>query len=125
MANSPLARAGCVGGAERSITVHDSQAMNADDREGRIIDAVRAIPEGFVRTYGDVSPGAPRLAGHVLKTVHLADLPWWRVVRADGSLAAGNEQRARLQAEGVPFRGGTGARVDLRVARLPSDASAD
>ena len=56
----------------------------------RILEAVRAIPEGFVRTYGDVSPGAPRLAGRVLKTVHAADVPWWRVVRADGSLAAGS-----------------------------------
>jgi alkylated DNA nucleotide flippase Atl1 len=99
--------------------------MEAGQREARIIEAVRAIPEGFVRTYGDVSPGAPRLAGHVLKTVHSADLPWWRVVRADGSLAAGDEQRARLQAEGIPFRGGTVARVDLRVARLPSDPSSD
>jgi len=93
-----------------------------DDRERRILEAIRAIPEGFVRTYGDVSPGAPRLAGHVLKTVHDADLPWWRVVRADGSLAAGDEQRARLQAEGVPFRGGTLGRVELSVARLPTDA---
>jgi len=99
--------------------------MDADERERRILEAVRVIPEGFVRTYGDVSPGAPRLAGHVLKTVHHADLPWWRVVRADGSLAAGDEQRARLQAEGVPFRGGTRARVDLGVARLPPGASTD
>src|SRR5207247_4382582 len=69
------------------------EAMDVDDdRERRILEAIRAIPEGFVRTYGDVSPGAPRLAGHVLKTVHDADLPWWRVVRADGSLAAGDEQ---------------------------------
>ncbi|MGI8904765.1 MAG: hypothetical protein ACR2IP_14175 [Solirubrobacteraceae bacterium] len=26
-----------------------------------IIARVRAIPAGFVRTYGDVSPGAPRM----------------------------------------------------------------
>jgi alkylated DNA nucleotide flippase Atl1 len=56
--------------------------------EQRVIEAIRAIPEGFVRTYGDVSPGAPRFAGHVLKTVHPPDLPWWRVVRADGSLTS-------------------------------------
>jgi alkylated DNA nucleotide flippase Atl1 len=77
--------------------------------------------EGFVRTYGDVSPGAPRFAGHVLKTVHAPDIPWWRVVRADGSLAAGGEQRARLEAEGVPFRPGAAARVDLRIARMTGD----
>jgi alkylated DNA nucleotide flippase Atl1 len=44
------------------------------------------------------------------------DVPWWRVVHADGSLAKGDRQRALLEAEGVPFRG---ARVDMRVARLP------
>jgi methylated-DNA-protein-cysteine methyltransferase related protein len=87
----------------------------------RVVAAIRAIPEGFVRTYGDVSPGAPRFAGHVLRTVHAPDLPWWRVVRADGSLAAGAEQRRRLKAEGVPFRAGRGGRVDLRVARMAGD----
>ena len=45
-------------------------------------------------------------------------LPWWRVVRADGSLAKGTRQRAHLEAEGVPFRG---ERVDMRVARHPVD----
>jgi alkylated DNA nucleotide flippase Atl1 len=89
--------------------------------ERRVVAAIRAIPEGFVRTYGDVSPGAPRFAGHVLKTVHAPDIPWWRVVRADGSLAAGGEQRARLEAEGVPFRPGAAARVDLRIARMTGD----
>jgi hypothetical protein len=37
-------------------------------------------------------------------------------VRADGSLAKGDRQRALLEAEGVPFRG---SRVDMRVARIP------
>ena len=90
--------------------------------EAGVIAAIRAIPEGFVRTYGDVSPGAPRFAGYVLRTVHAPDIPWWRVVRADGSLAAGDEQRARLEAEGVPFQPGARARVDLRVARMAGDA---
>ncbi len=80
-----------------------------------VLDRVRAIPEGFVRTYGDVSPGAPRFAGTVLFEVDEPDLPWWRVVRADGSLAKGTRQRRRLLAEGVPFRG---ERVDMAVARL-------
>jgi alkylated DNA nucleotide flippase Atl1 len=89
--------------------------------ERRVVAAIRAIPEGFVRTYGDVSPGAPRFAGQVLKTAHAPDIPWWRVVRADGSLAAGPEQLTRLEAEGVPFRPGTAARVDLRVARMAAE----
>ena len=90
--------------------------MNSGER--RILDAVRAIPEGFVRTYGDLSPGAPRMAGRVLSKATADDVPWWRVVRADGSLAVGEAQRARLDAEGVPFRPGTKPRVDLTVARM-------
>jgi len=56
-------------------------------RADRIVERVRAIPEGYVRTFGDIDPGAPRLVGRVLATVH--DLPWHRVVRADGSLPQG------------------------------------
>jgi methylated-DNA-protein-cysteine methyltransferase related protein len=81
-----------------------------------ILDRVRAIPPGFVRAYGDLSPGAPRHAGAVLSTCDDPTVPWHRVVRADGSLAKGDRQRALLKAEGVPFRG---ARVDMAVARVP------
>ena len=87
-----------------------------------MIAAIRAIPEGFVRAYGDVSPGAPRLAGQVLSRTHDPDLPWWRVVRADGSLAVGERQRALLEAEGVPFLPGRRVRVDMGVARMAGDA---
>jgi alkylated DNA nucleotide flippase Atl1 len=83
-----------------------------------ILDAVRAIPAGFVRTYGDLSPDAPRLAGRVLSDTS-EDVPWWRVVRADGSLAVGEDQRRRLEAEGVPLLRSDPARVDMRNARLP------
>ena len=86
------------------------------ERAHRVLARVRAIPPGFVRTYGDVSPGAPRFAGTVLFACDDPDVPWHRVVRADGTLAKGARQRRRLRAEGVPFRG---ERVDLRVARLP------
>jgi alkylated DNA nucleotide flippase Atl1 len=93
--------------------------MSADSRRDRIVKRVRAIPAGFVRTYGDIDPGAPRLVGHVLATVH-DGLPWHRVVRADGSLPQGEVQRKLLLAEGVPMRGD---RVDLRQTRLPPDVS--
>ncbi len=75
-----------------------------------MLERVREIPAGFVSTYGDVSPGAPRFAGTVLFAAEDPDLPWWRVVRADGSLAKGARQRRHLAAEGVPFRG---ERVDM------------
>ena len=77
---------------------------------------IRAIPAGFVRTYGDLDPKAPRLVGRILATTQ-EDLPWHRVVRADGSIPMGARQRRLLLQEGVPMRGD---RVDLRQARLPS-----
>jgi methylated-DNA-protein-cysteine methyltransferase-like protein len=89
-------------------------------RAEAVLDRVRAVPEGFVRTYGDVSPGAPRFAGTVLFQCDDPDVPWYRIVRADGSLAKGKRQRRLLMAEGVPFRGD---RVDMGVARLPAEAS--
>jgi methylated-DNA-protein-cysteine methyltransferase-like protein len=85
-----------------------------------VLARVRAIPPGFVRSYGDVSPGAPRFAGSVLAGCDEPGLPWHRVVRADASLAMGARQRALLEAEGVPFRG---SRVDMRVARLGGDVA--
>jgi alkylated DNA nucleotide flippase Atl1 len=86
------------------------------DRATRVIARIRDTPPGFVRAYGDVSPGAPRFAGTVLAACDDPTVPLHRIVRADGSLAKGARQRALLEAEGVPFRG---ERVDMRVARLP------
>ena len=84
-------------------------------RAERVLARVRAIPPGFVTTYGDLSPGAPRFTGAVLFSCDDPGVPWHRVVRADGTLAKGARQRALLEAEGVPFRAG---RVDMRVARV-------
>jgi alkylated DNA nucleotide flippase Atl1 len=84
-------------------------------RAEAVLARIREIPEGFVRSYGDVSPGAPRFAGTVLSACDDPSVPWWRVVRADGSLAKGERQRAQLEEEAVPF---TGARVDMRLARM-------
>lgn len=81
-----------------------------------ILDRVRSTPAGFVRTYGDVSPGAPRVAGAVLSACDDPTVPWHRIVRADGTLAKGGRQRRLLEREGVPF---SGERVVMRVARIP------
>ena len=63
-------------------------------------------------TYGEVaadagSPGAARAVGHLLAT-RPADLPWWRVVAANGRLVPGHEAEhaRRLEAEGVRLRDG-------------------
>jgi alkylated DNA nucleotide flippase Atl1 len=90
----------------------------SEDRRQRILGRIRAIPEGFVQAYGDIDPTAPRLVGRVLARCEAPDVPWHRVVRADGSLAVGARQRALLRGEGVPMHGD---RVDMRRARLPPE----
>lgn len=103
--------------ASRPTTPAPAEATtDLSARAEEVLRRVRATPPGFVRTYGDVSPGAPRFAGTVLFECDDPGVPWQRIVRADGSLAKGERQRRLLEAEGVPFRG---ARVDMRVARLP------
>jgi methylated-DNA-protein-cysteine methyltransferase related protein len=86
-----------------------------EQRAAEVLRRVRSVPEGRVTTYGDVTPGAPRFAGAVLSATD-EDVPWQRIVRADGSLPKGDRQRRLLVAEGVPFRG---KRVDMREAWVP------
>jgi len=90
--------------------------VQPQSRTDRIVERIRAIPEGWVRTYGDIDPRAPRLVGLVLSRSD--GLPWQRVVRADGSLPKGTRQRQLLEREGVPMRGD---RVDMDEARLPQE----
>lgn len=92
--------------------------MDRSDRAEAVLERVKAVPPGFVTTYGDVSPGAPRFAGSVLANCRDPHVPWQRVVRADGSLAKGARQRRLLEAEGTPFNG---SRVDLDRAWYPLD----
>jgi alkylated DNA nucleotide flippase Atl1 len=75
------------------------------------------VPEGFVTTYGELSPGSPRYAGAVLASCNEPNVPWQRVVRADGSLPKGERQRRLLEREGVPL---AGARVEMRRAFIPA-----
>jgi methylated-DNA-protein-cysteine methyltransferase related protein len=82
-------------------------------RARAVLDRVCSIARGRVTTYADLSPEAPRYAGAVLAACNDPDVPWQRVVRADGSLAKGERQRRLLEAEGVPFQG---ERVDMRAA---------
>ncbi len=90
-----------------------------DDFALRVLHAVESIPPGLVMTYGDVAEFAgirsPRSVGRVLAGDG-GTVPWHRVLRADGSLAEHlySEQRQRLLAEGVRFRG---HRVELQNFR--------
>jgi alkylated DNA nucleotide flippase Atl1 len=82
---------------------------------------VRRIPRGRVLTYGDVArllgQGGPRAVGGVLRH-HGDGLPWWRVVRADGTPnpTRPGESQARLVEDGTPMSA-DGRRVDLDGAR--------
>ncbi|HUA83201.1 MAG TPA: MGMT family protein [Bryobacteraceae bacterium] len=76
--------------------------------------AVAKIPKGKVATYGAVAraAGFPGNARRVAWALRNSDgkLPWHRVLGAGGKILlpreAGAEQRLRLEAEGVAFRGG-------------------
>jgi alkylated DNA nucleotide flippase Atl1 len=72
----------------------------------RVRAAVRAIPPGETASYGEIAERcglrSPRLVGRILaEDGH--DLPWHRVLRADGTCAPhlAEEQSARLRAEGI------------------------
>jgi methylated-DNA-protein-cysteine methyltransferase related protein len=88
------------------------------ERQEAIVELIRAVPEGFVTTYGDLCPEAPRLPGRVLATT-TEKLPWHRIVRADGTFAKGDRQRRLLRKEGVPL---VGKRVDMDKAHIPREA---
>lgn len=84
-----------------------------------IWERLRRVPEGFVTTYGDLSPGAPRQAGRALTVATDESLPWWRVVHSDGTWVKGERQRRLLEAEGIPI---SGERVVMREARIDPEA---
>jgi alkylated DNA nucleotide flippase Atl1 len=90
-----------------------------DDFAEAVLALVAEIPPGRVMTYGDVAAAlgsnAPRAVGRVMSHAG-SDVPWWRVIRASGTPAAGFEARAfaHFAAEGTPTRAD---RVDLRRAR--------
>jgi alkylated DNA nucleotide flippase Atl1 len=85
----------------------------------RVLDAVERIPPGRVMSYGDVAEyvgaGSGRSVGTVMSR-HGAEVPWHRVLHADGTCAThkSDRQLELLRAEGVPVRGD---RVDMSRAR--------
>jgi methylated-DNA-protein-cysteine methyltransferase-like protein len=85
----------------------------------RIERVIRAIPRGKVLTYGGVAkaaglPGLSRMVARVLRRGY--GLPWQRVLGAGGQIKltgdSAIEQRLRLEAEGVRFRG---RKVDMKA----------
>jgi methylated-DNA-protein-cysteine methyltransferase-like protein len=104
--------------------------MKVGGNWNQVYEAVNAIPEGFVATYGQIAalsgmPGAARQVGWALAALPPDDdCPWHRVINAKGEISprgdheASDLQRALLASEGVELsrRG----RVDLgRYAWTP------
>ncbi|MDP1690145.1 MAG: MGMT family protein [bacterium] len=77
----------------------------------RVRDAVRQIPKGETKSYGEVAraigyPGAARAVGTVMKNNYDPSVPCHRVVRSDGRIGDYNRggERAKkrlLEKEGV------------------------
>jgi alkylated DNA nucleotide flippase Atl1 len=84
-----------------------------------VLALVEQVPPGRVTTYGaiaaQVGRGGPRQVGRVMATYGGA-VPWWRVIRADGTLPACHDDEAmeHHRLEGTPFL--ASGRVDMRAA---------
>jgi alkylated DNA nucleotide flippase Atl1 len=92
------------------------------DVDEAVFDVVEQIPPGRVSTYGAIGRLigiGPRRVARALSSGGGA-VPWYRVVRADGSAAepVRVRQLELLAGEGVPLRG---SRVDLAAVGWPDD----
>lgn len=97
--------------------------MDAEEYAELVLRCVELVPRGRVTTYGSIAEavgavlhgGGPRQVGSVM-ALHGGAVPWWRVVRADGSLPESHQGEARqaYREEGTPMR--PSGNVDLRSA---------
>lgn len=87
-----------------------------------VIKIIRSIPAGKVMTYGQIAglAGSPRAARQVVRILHSMsrkhELPWHRVINAQGQIALRDEesfeeQRLNLEMEGVNV--GLQGKIDL------------
>ena len=89
------------------------KARPSEARDAAMRKVIRQIPRGKVATYGQVAAAAgyPMYHRQVVQLLRRTGdaLPWQRVVGAGGVIRlkrdAGQEQKMRLEMEGVRFRG--------------------
>ena len=98
----------------------DRGVRDATDVDEAVFDVVERIPPGRVTSYGAIGRlvgVGPRRVARALSSGGGA-VPWFRVLRADGSAAepVRVRQLQLLAAEGVPIRDG---RVDMSAVRWP------
>ena len=95
-----------------------------DPHSALVLEVIRRIPSGRVLTYGDVAALAEadataRDVGQVLlRHGEADDIPWWRVLRVDGTPPPHllDRQLALLRSEATTLAP-SGAAVDLHAAR--------
>ena len=91
-------------------------------KQDKIISIIKAVPVGNVASYGQVASIAGIARGHrlvaaALRASAIPNLPWYRIIRSDGScgMIEGSEgyikQFSLLKAEGVLAKNG---RVDMK-----------
>ena len=111
-------------------TSREKSSVQTSKARMRIEAAIRGIPKGKVSTYGAVAraaklPGGARMVARILQRGF--GLPWQRVSGAGGEIKLRGdqamEQRFRLEAEGVRFRG---RKVDMKACefRFPRASAA-
>jgi alkylated DNA nucleotide flippase Atl1 len=82
--------------------------MDREEYVEAVLRIVESIPPGRVTTYGTIAEavgtGGPRSVGRVM-SLYGGPVPWWRVVRADGTLpqSHGPEALECYRAEGTPL----------------------
>ncbi len=89
---------------------------------------VRKVPKGKVATYGQIAlyveRCTPRMVGYAMAALSEEDVPWQRIVNAQGGISPRADgdgaliQRKLLEAEGVVFE--ANGRIDLKRYRVSS-----
>jgi alkylated DNA nucleotide flippase Atl1 len=108
--------------------VPSDRSRDHDEYVEQVLTIVERVPSGRVTTYGLVAEaigrGGPRQVGAVM-AAYGGPVPWWRVVRADGSLPSSHQGEARLRylEEGTPVR--ASGNVDIKAAFFRPELRAD
>lgn len=94
---------------------HGPRRVAGPGLHARVHELVRRVPAGAVTSYGAIaqalgSAAVARHVGYALAALPAdSDVPWWRVIAANGRLAragtaAASEQARRLRREGLAVR---------------------
>ena len=91
--------------------------------DARLRDFISSVPPGSVVTYGQVAQqagsGAQAVGGWIRALPEETEMPWWRVVNAEGAISMDPPERQRklLELEGVHFD--AEGHIDLNVFQWP------